>query len=139
MIVKTLDSAQLPIAYKFYQQFNKAMKPRKSDRVWCAYQGLEVIGAVRCRHIGAYPLLTGLLVAPNARNQGVGLALCLALRNEVTEPVYLFCQPELAPFYARAGFCQPSTLPAEINHKLGRLKGGYVCMVASASAGTYNH
>ncbi len=62
---------------------------------------------VACGQLRRFPdaqELGSLVVAPAWRNQGLAAALIARLVATATEPLYLECQGQLAPFYRRFGF-----------------------------------
>ena len=80
--------------------------------------------------------LTGVLAEPAQRRQGVASGL---LRHALTQsegPVWLFCHPELATFYARLGFASSERLPAELAERLARYRR-HKPLLAMESRGAY--
>ncbi|MFV3291907.1 GNAT family N-acetyltransferase [Pseudomonas sp. NY11955] len=64
--------------------------------------------------------LTGLFVDPQRRSQGVAARLVEAALAQVDGPVWLFCHPDLAPFYQRLGFDLAGQLPEALAGRLQR-------------------
>ncbi|MDY7070457.1 hypothetical protein PshuTeo2_04770 [Pseudomonas hunanensis] len=64
--------------------------------------------------------LTGLFVDPQRRSQGVAARLVEAALVQVGGPVWLFCHPELTPFYQRLGFDLAQQLPEALASRLQR-------------------
>ncbi|MCG9753675.1 GNAT family N-acetyltransferase [Shewanella insulae] len=84
----------------------------------------EIIAAARIRPIGHYRLLTGLLVHPKLRRQGLGHRLMQALTPTFGQaPTFLFCDARLIPFYQRHGFALPNTPPSELLQLQRRYQG----------------
>ncbi|RCL28737.1 GNAT family N-acetyltransferase [Pseudomonas sp. AFG_SD02_1510_Pfu_092] len=64
--------------------------------------------------------LTGLFVAPPQRGQGVAGRLLEAALAQAGGPVWLFCHPDLVPFYQRQGFSAAQHLPQALAGRLQR-------------------
>lgn len=64
--------------------------------------------------------LTGLLVAPQHRGQGVAGRLIEAALAQAGGPTWLFCHPDLAAFYQRLGFATAGHLPQALAGRLQR-------------------
>ncbi|NRD74964.1 GNAT family N-acetyltransferase [Shewanella sp. VB17] len=75
----------------------------------------EVIAAIRLRPIGRDTLITGMLVHPSFRGQGLGHSLMNAIINELNdEHAFLFALPHLVSFYQQHGFNPLQTPPNDI-------------------------
>lgn len=64
--------------------------------------------------------LTGLFVEPGCRGEGIAAQLMAAAVQDVTEPVWLFCHPDLRGFYERRGFRFDTELPQAMAERLSR-------------------
>lgn len=64
--------------------------------------------------------LTGLFVAPDRRAQGVGMHLVGQALAQASGSTWLFCHPELEPYYRRQGFAPACALPQSLHDKLQR-------------------
>jgi GNAT superfamily N-acetyltransferase len=64
--------------------------------------------------------LTGLFVDPGCREQGIAAQLIAAAVEDVSEPVWLFCHPDLREFYERRGFTFDPALPQAMAERLSR-------------------
>lgn len=114
-----LPDALLPLVDKFYRSHRSPMRAAKGATIWVAKQQ-ELIGALSLTTVADGQWLTGLFVAPHWRGQAVaGRLLEEALRVQ-TGPVWLFCHPELAGFYQRAGFVLCGDLPGVLADRLRR-------------------
>ncbi len=64
-----------------------------------------VIAVVRIRPIGEFELVTGMLVHPEYRGQGIGDKLLELISPELTPgKSFLYALPHLENYYSRAGF-----------------------------------
>ena len=81
----------------------------------------ETIAAIRLRPIGRYTLVTGMLVHPNYRGQGLGHQLMHAIMNElIDEHTFLFALPHLVSCYQQHGFNLLQTPPNDIFQLLNK-------------------
>lgn len=75
----------------------------------------EVIASVRIRPIGQLAILTGMLVHPDFRGQGVGHQLMQQLESLLGDgKTYIFALAHLAGFYAQHGFGVIDSAPNDI-------------------------
>lgn len=119
IVFSVLPESLLPLAGKFYRSHRSPMRTAKGATVWVAKQQ-EIIGALSLTAVADGHWLTGLFVAPQWRGQAVaGRLLGQALKTQVGT-VWLFCHPELAGFYGRAGFVPCEDLPAPLADRLQR-------------------
>nr|WP_225935912.1 GNAT family N-acetyltransferase [Pseudomonas fakonensis] len=86
---------------------------------WVARNG-EIVAGMNLLPVAAGHWLTGLFVAPSQRGQRVGSQLLEAALNATPGPVWLFCDPQLVPFYARLGFINAESLPEALASRLAR-------------------
>ncbi|WP_238925528.1 MULTISPECIES: GNAT family N-acetyltransferase [Vibrio] len=80
-------------------------KVKKNERVVVGYQQQTIIAIVRFRPIEQYTLLTGMLVVPDHRQQGIGqqlLSYCAT--EELNSNCYCFAYQHLETFYQQGGF-----------------------------------
>ncbi|MHA6494692.1 GNAT family N-acetyltransferase [Pseudomonas borbori] len=117
--VRCLPAPLRPLANKFYRAHRSPMRAHADDQVWVAEHG-EIAAALCLRVIAGGHWLTGLLVAPDARGQGLARALVEHALAETTAPVWLFCHPQLSEFYRRVDFLPALGLPAELQQRLLR-------------------
>ncbi len=116
---RSFPAALKPLVDKFYRAQRSAMRAHRHDRLWVAQQQ-EVVAALCLRPITAGHWLTGLLVAPAQRRQGIARQLIGQALAEADGPVWLFCHPELGEFYRRLGFTPCGELPAPLAERLTR-------------------
>ncbi|WP_028239510.1 GNAT family N-acetyltransferase [Stutzerimonas azotifigens] len=116
-----LEDDQKPLLDKFYRAHRSPMRAGRPGCCWVARRG-EIVGGLNLRPVAGGLWLTGLLVAPAARRQGVGRALLGCALDSARQPVWLFCAPELAAFYADAGFAETMQLPPELAERLARYR-----------------
>ncbi|QQX82445.1 GNAT family N-acetyltransferase [Shewanella sp. KX20019] len=75
----------------------------------------EIVASARIRPIGQLSILTGMLVHPNFRGQGVGHRLMRELASVISDgKTYIFALAHLESFYAQHGFCAVSSAPNDI-------------------------
>ncbi|WP_037428045.1 GNAT family N-acetyltransferase [Shewanella colwelliana] len=133
MILTWLDPNSRAEVYRFYRQFMPYARLTKKELVAVGYRlttlrqpsvaSDTITAAVRLRPIGPYQLLTGMLVHPDYRQQGLGHSLMQAIDKPLqTTPSFLFSLPELTHFYAQHGFVEHGVMPAEIT----QLYQGYI-------------
>jgi GNAT superfamily N-acetyltransferase len=119
MHYRLLPPTHRPLAEKFYRNQRSPMRAKGAAQVWVA-QADEIIAAL-CLHNVAHGLwLTSLLVAPTWRAQGIASRLLTQALADRQMPVWLFCHPDLQPFYARLGFTHAPALPAALQQRLSR-------------------
>lgn len=87
----------------------------RQERKSLLLEDRQIAAAARIRPIGPYHLLTGLLVHPHLRGQGLGTSLMQALAPTLgAAPSFLFCEAELTAFYRGLGFMLPNNPPSEL-------------------------
>lgn len=125
---RTLGELQRPLLDKFYRAHGSHMKVSAVATCWVA--GRPEIRAGLClTAVDQGHWLTGLLVAPAQRNQGLASALVRHAVGSVEGPVWLFCRPELEPFYQRLGFAACSEMPPILMQRLERYRRSK-CLIA---------
>ncbi len=107
-------------AFRFYKQYMPYARISKKEKLAAFFANnspqREIIAAVRLRPIGAYQLLTGMLVHPEYRRKGLAHQLMQALAPRLAAtPSFLFALPHLCDFYQQHGFTCNQPVPAEIN------------------------
>lgn len=80
----------------------------------------EIVAALCLRPVSGGHWLTGLFVEPGCREQGVAAQLIATAVQDVSEPVWLFCHPDLREFYERRGFTFDPALPQAMAERLSR-------------------
>ncbi|MFC5078998.1 hypothetical protein VTH8203_04683 [Vibrio thalassae] len=100
-----LDPIKLPIAKKLYKAHYPAGKPKSDERILTLSQNNSLCALVRFRTIEQYRLMTGMLVLPDSRQQGIGHYFMTQLQqNELTNNDYCFALQHLQAFYGQHGF-----------------------------------
>ncbi|WP_322364877.1 GNAT family N-acetyltransferase [Pseudomonas sp. Teo4] len=95
------------------------MRAASEGELWVARRN-EIIAGLSLSAIENGHWLTGLFVAPEQRNQGVAGQLIEAALAERRGPVWLFCHPDLTPFYQRLAFETAEQLPEALAARLAR-------------------
>ncbi|MDW2777881.1 MULTISPECIES: GNAT family N-acetyltransferase [unclassified Pseudomonas] len=103
----------------FYRQHSSRMRAASDAALWVA-RAPGIIAGLSLSAVGEGFWLTGLFVAPQRRNQGVAARLVEAALAQVDGPVWLFCHPDLTPFYQRLGFDLAQQLPEPLASRLQR-------------------
>ncbi|MCI0914134.1 MULTISPECIES: GNAT family N-acetyltransferase [Pseudomonas] len=103
----------------FYRQHGSRMRAASDGELWVARSG-AIIAGLSLSAVAGGQWLTGLLVAPAWRNQGVAARLVHAALGEGRGPTWLFCHPDLEAFYQRLGFSPASVLPEALGSRLAR-------------------
>jgi GNAT superfamily N-acetyltransferase len=108
-----------PLLDKFYRAHRSQMRSSSTAQLWVARQQ-EITGALCLTPVAGGFWLTGLFVAPEWRSQGIARQLMAHALRELSQPVWLFCHPELQDFYAASGFAPAGALPQSLGEKLMR-------------------
>ena len=75
----------------------------------------KIVASARIRPIGQLAILTGMLVHPDFRGQGVGHQLMRELASVICDgKTYIFALAHLEGFYAQHGFSAVSSAPNDI-------------------------
>ncbi|PKH84313.1 N-acetyltransferase [Pseudomonas sp. Choline-02u-1] len=119
ILYSQLDESLWPLMNKFYRSHQSSMKTVREAQLWVARRG-EIVAALCLRPVSGGHWLTGLLVDPGLREQGIAGQLMAAALKDVDEPVWLFCHPELRGFYERRGFSFDPALPQAMAERLSR-------------------
>lgn len=114
-----LDESLWPLMNKFYRRHQSSMKAVREAQLWVARRG-DIVAALCLRQVAGGMWLTGLFVDPECREQGVAAQLISIAVKDVTEPVWLFCHPDLRGFYERRGFSVDPALPQAMAERLSR-------------------
>lgn len=110
-----------PLLGKFYRAHRSPMRAPNGAQTWVARRQ-EILAALNLSPVGGGHWLTGLLVAPAQRRQGLASRLIEHALAQTPGPVWLFCHPELADFYARLDFTPAAELPAPLAERLARYR-----------------
>ncbi|MBV2134541.1 GNAT family N-acetyltransferase [Pseudomonas sp. MAP12] len=116
-----LAPALQPLLGKFYRAHRSPMRAPPEAQTWVVRQ-TEILGALNLSPVGGGHWLTGLLVAPAQRRQGLASRLIEHALAQTPGPVWLFCHPQLADFYTGLGFTLAAELPAPLAERLARYR-----------------
>jgi N-acetylglutamate synthase-like GNAT family acetyltransferase len=116
---RALSTSLKPLAEKFYRAQRSAMRSHPTDRIWVAQRD-DIVAALCLRPVESGVWLTSLLVAPPLRGRGIASGLIEQALRGCSEPVWLFCHPQLATFYLRLGFAPCAALPQSLTQRLRR-------------------
>ncbi|MCP2070881.1 UNVERIFIED_ORG: GNAT superfamily N-acetyltransferase [Pseudomonas lini] len=114
-----LEEPLWPLMNKFYRTHQSSMKAVREAQLWVARRD-EIVAALCLRPVAGGHWLTGLLVDPAYRAQGIAARLIAEAVKDVNEPVWLFCHPDLRDFYERRGFSFDPELPYAMAERLSR-------------------
>ncbi|MDD2068928.1 GNAT family N-acetyltransferase [Pseudomonas sp. GD03651] len=103
----------------FYRQHGSRMRAASDAELWVA-RAPGIIAGLSLSAVGEGLWLTGLFVDPQLRGQGVAGRLIDAALQHAGGPTWLFCHPDLAPFYQRLGFHTAGQLPETLASRLQR-------------------
>jgi GNAT superfamily N-acetyltransferase len=109
-----------PLMDKFYRAHKSHMRVPAGARCWVAGQDGEINAGLCLQVIADGHWLTGLLVSPARRNQGLASELLAYARARNAGPIWLFCSPQLIVFYERLGFRTALALPEPLADRLLR-------------------
>lgn len=97
------------------------MRTRSDHQVWVA-KDHEIVASLCLQNAAHGQWLTSLLVAPAERGRGVASALIDHALQDANIPTWLFCHPDLLPFYGRLGFQPCVELPPPLSERLARYR-----------------
>ncbi|NQD74260.1 GNAT family N-acetyltransferase [Pseudomonas sp. CrR7] len=103
----------------FYRQHGSRMRAASDAELWVA-RAPGIIAGLSLSPVGNGYWLTGLFVDPQRRSHGVAGQLVEAALVQADGPTWLFCHPDLAPFYQRLGFELAGQLPEALAGRLQR-------------------
>ncbi|AVH39827.1 GNAT family N-acetyltransferase [Pseudomonas monteilii] len=95
------------------------MRAASDAQLWVA-RAPGIIAGLSLSPVGDGYWLTGLLVDPQQRNKGMAGRLIEAALEQANGPTWLFCHPDLVPFYQRLGFHMAGQLPESLASRLLR-------------------
>jgi len=117
--IRRLPAELQPLLNKFYRTQRSQMRGIPGASCWVATDR-DIVAGLCLTPVAEGHWLTGLLVAPEYRSQGLARRLIEQALGSVRTPVWLFCHPRLADFYARLGFVQTPDLPEPLHDRLQR-------------------
>ncbi|MNM93287.1 Acetyltransferase (GNAT) family protein [compost metagenome] len=114
-----LAPLQQPLLTKFYRAQRSPMRAPNGAQTWVARRQ-EILAALNLTPVDHGHWLTGLLVAPTERRQGLASRLIEHALARTAGPVWLFCHPDLLGFYQRQDFEPAAQLPPALAERLAR-------------------
>ncbi|PSS50778.1 N-acetyltransferase [Pseudomonas sp. BBP2017] len=95
------------------------MRAAAQGQLWVA-RAEEIVAALCLTPVPGGDWLTGLWVAQNWRGRGIARYLIETAMHSSEGTTWLFCHPDLVPFYQRQGFTPCTELPAPLAERLVR-------------------
>ena len=129
--IRLLPTELQPLLSKFYRAQRSHMRVPAGAQCWVAFKG-QIVAGLCLSPVGQGHWLTGLWVAAAFRGQGLARRLVSQALQSAQTPVWLFCHPQLADFYARLGFATPAQLPEALQGRLQRY-GRHKALIAMES------
>ncbi|MCQ1061305.1 GNAT family N-acetyltransferase [Photobacterium sp. DNB23_23_1] len=120
-----LETLRFPLINRFYKSYYPAGKAKKDEVIWIGENNKGIQACVRFKQFDQYQLLTGMLVHPALRSQGLGLALLDACHGQLTaSPSYCFAFGYLEAFYQDSGFIiiTDNELPEPLQSRINRYR-----------------
>lgn len=117
--ISQLTPAQRPLLDKFYSAQRSRMRTGQAQQLWVARRD-EIIAGLCLTPVENGHWLTGLWVASHERGRGVASHLLQRVIAQTTEPIWLFCHPDLQMFYQRLDFHPDTSLPFPLAERLKR-------------------
>ncbi|MGF1721700.1 GNAT family N-acetyltransferase [Vibrio kyushuensis] len=123
LTIAVLDPIKVPLVTRLYKAHYPSGKAKKDERIITVSNNNTMVGVVRFRNIEQYRLLTGMLIIPEMRDQGVGHQLldhCQA--HELSNRDYCFAYQHLEHFYSHHQFhtIEPNKLPNSLKNLFER-------------------
>ncbi|GEA62721.1 GNAT family N-acetyltransferase [Vibrio comitans] len=111
LIIKDLEPLRLPLLKKLYKSHYPSTKIKAGEKIIVAEENSKIVGVVRYREVDKWQLLTGMLVIPEMRNQGIASQLLrFSQRDILHDKVFCFAYEHLEQLYSAHGF---TTIPVE--------------------------
>lgn len=114
-----LTTLERPLLNKFYKTHGSAMRTSDAGEAWVVRAG-EIVAGLNLTPVADGQWLTGLLVAPDRRRQGLARLLIEAACGG--RRTWLFCHPDLQGFYEGSGFTVTEDLPQTLADRLARYR-----------------
>ncbi|WP_442109080.1 GNAT family N-acetyltransferase [Pseudomonas sp. NUPR-001] len=114
-----LTEAERPLLNKFYKSQGSSMRAAAQGQLWVA-RAEAIIAALCLSAVPGGNWLTGLWVAHDFRGQQIARGLVDAALQRCEGSVWLFCHPDLLPFYQRLQFDPCTDMPAILAERLER-------------------
>ena len=117
--LRQLPTESSPLLKKFYRAHRSHMRMPANARGWVAEHS-GIVAGLCLTPVEHGHWLTGLLVAPKQRNQGLAQRLVKRALASCDGPVWLFCEPKLSGLYMQLGFHESARLPESLACRLQR-------------------
>lgn len=120
--VVKLEAIERPLLEKLHKAHKSPMKLPAEATLWALYIDKQLIGGVCISPTESLAhWLNALFIAPEYRKHGYASYLLNNVLRHYIDDVWLFCLPELIPFYDKNGFlpCEFG-LPQSLEDKLTR-------------------
>ncbi|CAM4320926.1 GNAT family N-acetyltransferase [Vibrio neonatus] len=105
LTIKYLEPIRLPILKKLYKSHYPSAKIKGGEQILVAESNSSIVGVVRFRTIDKWQLLTGMMVIPEARQQGIASRLLQHCKTDIlNDSVYCFAYQHLQAMYSAHGF-----------------------------------
>lgn len=117
--LRRLPDESRPLLNKFYRAHRSHMRAPAGARYWVAGYS-EILAGLCLTGVDGGQWLTGLLVAPSHRKEGIGRRLVAQALAACEGPVWLFCEPGMVSFYEPLGFGEATALPEALASRLQR-------------------
>jgi GNAT superfamily N-acetyltransferase len=118
-LLRQLPDERRPLLNKFYRAHRSHMRVPPGACCWVACS-TDIVAGLCLTSVADGYWLTGLLVTPSQRNQGLAQRLVTRALAVSEGPVWLFCEPKLIGFYQRLGLSEPTMLPEPLASRLER-------------------
>lgn len=131
--IEPLDPLKLPLITRLYKAHYPSAKAKSHELTLVAYQDNHLCGVVRLRPIDRFRLVTGMLVVPEFRGQGIAHHLMEHCQQHLFKTDdYCFAYEHLVPFYAQHSFTalDPATLPEPLHSLFQRYSRSGKALVA---------
>lgn len=100
-----LEPLRFPLVNRLYKEFYPAGKAKKDEVIWIGDNDKGLICSVRFKQFDSLQLLTGMLVHPEYRRQGLAQQLLTASNKQIrNKDCYCFAFRELVSLYTATGF-----------------------------------
>ncbi|QXI37213.1 GNAT family N-acetyltransferase [Pseudomonas xantholysinigenes] len=114
-----LPALQRRLLDHFYRQHGSRMRATGEGEQWVA-RADEIIAGLNLTPVTGGQWLTALFVAPPWRGQRVASRLVDTALQDAPGATWLFCHPDLAPFYQNLAFTPAVDLPEALASRLAR-------------------
>ncbi|MBA1278663.1 MULTISPECIES: GNAT family N-acetyltransferase [Pseudomonadaceae] len=108
-----------PLLDKFYRAHRSHMRVPAGAHCWVVGH-TDIVAGLCLSGIADGHWLTGLLVAPSQRNQGLATRLVTRALAANHGPVWLFCELKVIAFYRQLNFTEATVLPEVLASRLQR-------------------